>query len=339
MKVSVIVPIYKVEKYLRQCVDSILNQTFQDFELILVDDGSPDNCPAICDEYASKDKRVVVLHKKNGGLVSAWKAGVEIAKGEYIAFIDGDDFVEFTYLETLLDNMSDDIDVVCMHCQRYYDDNRAENYKINALSAGVYEVDTLKDRLILDGGDYHKLIANCRWAKLFKTSAVKDNAKYCLEEVSFGEDQQLTIGILFESKKIKLVDEYKYYYRFNQASIVNSYKQKLWERVCLLIDTLSSIPQVQAVGSAYRQLNTQLLLYVNDCLRNEQYFGKGLSKKYFLQIANDDRTKQALQNCDTAKMGRLDSKIIKCVRKKRFLRLKYILFIYFIYCRLTGDNL
>ena len=90
---SVIVPIYKVEKYLNKCIDSILKQTFQDFELILVDDGSPDKCPKICDEYAKKDKRVRVIHKENAGLVAARNTGIKEAKGDYICYVDGDDWI------------------------------------------------------------------------------------------------------------------------------------------------------------------------------------------------------------------------------------------------------
>ena len=97
---SVIVAIYRVEDYLPRCIESILEQTHNNFELILVDDGSPDGSPLICDEYAKKDRRVKVIHKKNGGLVSARKAGLKIAQGEYICFVDGDDFVSNDMLET-----------------------------------------------------------------------------------------------------------------------------------------------------------------------------------------------------------------------------------------------
>ena len=99
--VSIIVPVYKVEPYLRRCVDSILDQTFTDFELILVDDGSPDNCPAICDEYAEQDDRVKVVHKANGGLSSARNAGMAVANGKYYLFCDSDDYVSPYWCETL----------------------------------------------------------------------------------------------------------------------------------------------------------------------------------------------------------------------------------------------
>lgn len=100
-EISVIVPVYKVEPYLRRCVDSILNQTFTDFELILVDDGSPDNCPAICDEYAGKDSRVHVIHQENGGLSAARNAGMDAAHGKYFLFCDSDDYVSPYWCETL----------------------------------------------------------------------------------------------------------------------------------------------------------------------------------------------------------------------------------------------
>ena len=93
--VSIIIPVYKVEKYLSKCIESIFKQTYFDLELILVDDGSPDNCPMICDEYAKKDSRIRVIHKKNGGLSDARNAGLEIATGEYIGFVDSDDWIEF----------------------------------------------------------------------------------------------------------------------------------------------------------------------------------------------------------------------------------------------------
>ena len=100
--ISVIVPVYKVEKYLDRCVESIVNQTYSDFELILVDDGSPDSCPAMCDKWSRKDSRIRVIHKENGGLSSARNAGMDIMQGEYVCFVDSDDWVERNFLESLI---------------------------------------------------------------------------------------------------------------------------------------------------------------------------------------------------------------------------------------------
>lgn len=100
--VSIIIPVYKVEPYLRRCLDSIVNQTYTNLEIILIDDGSPDSCPAICDEYAAKDKRIIVIHKENGGLSDARNAGLDICRGDWIAFVDSDDWVADCYVETML---------------------------------------------------------------------------------------------------------------------------------------------------------------------------------------------------------------------------------------------
>ena len=112
-KVSILVPIYNVEKYLSRCIESVLSQDFRDYELILVDDGSPDRCPQICDEYAKKDSRIKVIHKKNGGLSDARNIGLDIATGEYVMFIDSDDFVDIDMMESMMNNMIDNnVDLV-----------------------------------------------------------------------------------------------------------------------------------------------------------------------------------------------------------------------------------
>ena len=103
-KISVIVPVYEVEPYLRKCLDSVVNQTYQNLEIILVDDGSPDKCPAICDEYAARDERIQVIHKENGGVASARNAGLERVTGDYIGWVDSDDWIETDMFEYLLEN-------------------------------------------------------------------------------------------------------------------------------------------------------------------------------------------------------------------------------------------
>ncbi len=142
-KISVIVPVYKVEAYLRRCVDSILAQTFQDFELILVDDGSPDNCPAICDEYAAKDSRVHVIHQKNGGLSAARNAGIDWAfansNSKYLTFVDSDDWIHKAYLEVLYHAVIFYKLPLCMceaqHIMKYADDLSYPNFPICVMSA------------------------------------------------------------------------------------------------------------------------------------------------------------------------------------------------------------
>ena len=137
--ISVIVPVYKVEEYIKTCVNSIRRQTYHNIEIILIDDGSPDECGVICDQYANLDKRIRVIHKKNGGLSDARNAGMNIANGEYISFIDADDYVSEYYIETLYKILKDnDADMSICGCNIVYDDNgclvRSESNKTEVCS-------------------------------------------------------------------------------------------------------------------------------------------------------------------------------------------------------------
>ncbi|MBQ7882921.1 MAG: glycosyltransferase, partial [Phascolarctobacterium sp.] len=131
-KLSIIVPVYKVEQYIHKCVDSILNQSFTDFELILVDDGSPDNCGKICDEYAAKDKRVRVIHKENGGVSQARNLGIDEAKGEYISFIDPDDWVDLDMYEKLFSFVDqNELDVACFEVYEVKGSKCSTSFRFN----------------------------------------------------------------------------------------------------------------------------------------------------------------------------------------------------------------
>ncbi len=140
MLFTVIIPVYNVEEYLRKCIDSVLAQTFRDFEVILVDDGSTDGCPQICDEYQEKDPRVRVIHKPNGGLVSARNAGILAAKGDYITYVDGDDWVKPELLQFVHDRLAASpapLDMVMFAAENVYDDH--VEYTTNNLEEGYYD--------------------------------------------------------------------------------------------------------------------------------------------------------------------------------------------------------
>lgn len=124
--ISVIVPIYNVEQYLPRCIDSILSQSFTDFELILVDDGSPDRCGSICDKYAMKDERIRVIHQENAKLSAARNAGIDVAQGEWIAFVDSDDWIHKDYLKILLSGALEDTDLVICGCQETFNDEETD---------------------------------------------------------------------------------------------------------------------------------------------------------------------------------------------------------------------
>lgn len=236
MLFSVIVPIYNVEKYLKQCVDSILNQTFKDFELILVDDGSKDNCPLICDEYAEKDNRVTVIHKPNGGLVSARQAGAKIAKGDYVVAVDGDDFVAddmlSVYNEILLKKK---YDIVCCGYFDYTDDANIAEVKHKGYrkeySRSLLE-EELFNRLITseEGNRFPPSV----WAKAIKMDLYKRIQLQVPTAISIGEDSCVVYPCIYYADSMFISDKCVYYYRLNNASLTKQKKKAFsWEEVLL----------------------------------------------------------------------------------------------------------
>lgn len=214
--ISVIVPVYKVEPYLRQCIDSILAQTYTDFELILVDDGSPDNCPAICDEYAAKDSRIRVIHQENGGISAARNTGLDIAKGEYIAFVDSDDVVCKTYLERLLQALlAEQADIAVCDMVAFADgeEPNAEGGRQDpAWSMTGREACLSIYRM--DGR-----IPIMAWGKLYRT-ALFDGIRYPMGKIH--EDDATTPKVLYCAEKVVLLSDRLYLYRQRAGSIMSS---------------------------------------------------------------------------------------------------------------------
>ena len=242
--ISVIVPIYKIEDYLPQCVDSLLNQSFSNFELILVDDGSPDNCPEICDEYAKKDTRVVVVHKKNGGLLSARKAGLDKAKGEYIAYVDGDDWVDNYYLDILykLAKANDSDLVVTGHFREF--DGKIETIK--SKTTAIYGADEIKSKIlpnaIFNGRFCEHGVSTYVWNKLFRKTLLEKVLYDVPNEIIMGEDAAITYAYLAITKRMTVSRTPLYYYRQRHDSIVKSIENPKMEyyRLGLLMNFLKS---------------------------------------------------------------------------------------------------
>lgn len=217
-KISIIVPVYKVEKYLHKCVDSILKQTFKDFELILVDDGSPDRCGEICDEYARKDNRVRVIHKENGGVSDARNVGIDIAKGEYIGFVDSDDYIELDMYEFLYDYLiksGSDISICGIAC----------HIRKNGVDKLIREPSSADSRGVLTGKQAFsevlksKLFSVNPVNKLFKAELFSDDR---FPKGKISEDAFLIPKIILKAKKVVYDNEFKYYYVRRNGSITTA---------------------------------------------------------------------------------------------------------------------
>ena len=212
MLISVVVPVYKVEKYLNRCIDSILSQTFTDFELILVNDGSPDNCGEICDEYAKKDRRITVIHKENGGLSDARNAGIDWAfknsNSEWITFIDSDDWIDRRYLEILFNvAVENHVDVsVCdfLRTSNFEDTDTQENFTCQKWDVTDFFVEKNLNFVVA-------------WGKLYKKSLFE---KIRYPKGKLHEDEMTTYKVLFQRKNIVFTKLKLYNYFINDESIM-----------------------------------------------------------------------------------------------------------------------
>lgn len=238
---SVIVPIYKVEKYLNKCIDSILAQTFDGFELILVDDGSPDNCPSMCDDYAKRDERVTVIHKKNGGLVKARETGILAAAGRYVCWVDGDDFVSEELLEHLyrIIQSHDAPDMICYDYCRYYE--KGNDIRLKASGIENSPVSGMYDKKRLEQEIYPYMLQDSRkrfattsiygsaWSKCFRRELIA--AHYCKEPgIRQGEDTAFVYECIYFAETLFCSDKVLYYYRQLDDSMIHSYDRLLMDR-------------------------------------------------------------------------------------------------------------
>lgn len=208
MTISVVVPVYKVEAYLSRCVESILGQSFSDFELILVDDGSPDRCGAYCDAYERKDPRVRVIHQENGGLSAARNSGIDIAQGQWITFIDSDDWIHPDYLRLLYDGVSSHgVKIAVGRYAQVGDDTAVDDSAINAKALLVGPEDLWVSS---------RTNATVAWAKLYHRSLFHE-LRYPVGK--YHEDEYVTYKLLFSCQQVALVDAPIYRYYYNNASI------------------------------------------------------------------------------------------------------------------------
>lgn len=216
-KISVIIPVYNVEKFLRRCLDSIINQTMNDIEIILIDDGSTDNSGNICDEYAEKDDRIIVIHKENGGVSSARNKGLDIASGEYVTFVDSDDYIDNNMYEVLYRNVIEKSVDISACCYEYIDKNNKSLYNKDKIECigGLY---TGKSFLELQYKNSNSnIVCICVWNKIYR----KDIFRELRFEHTIHEDEIICDQIFTQGYKIYLTDSPLYKYVENKDSIVN----------------------------------------------------------------------------------------------------------------------
>lgn len=285
MKVSFILPIYNVEKYLSECVESILAQTYSDFEILLVDDGSPDNCPALCDEWAKKDNRIKALHKPNGGLSDARNYGLEHAQGDYVVFVDSDDFwVNKDCLQRLM-NVVDahpECDFIGFNCSYYYSDTKTYNKWVaydESLSKPTDKDNVL--RSLVASGTFP--MSAC--LKVLKRKALLEiNLNFIKGLLS--EDIPWFIDLLEGAKKCMFINDYIYAYRQGVVgSISNSFSVRNFNSILRIIDNELQKLEGRTFNEKTKDYIKSFLAYeLCICLGGLGQLDKSVRKEYYEKL-------------------------------------------------------
>lgn len=263
-RISVIIPIYKVEAYLDKCVQSVVEQTYRELEIILVDDGSPDNCGAMCESWAKKDSRIKVVHKENGGLSDARNAGLAVATGELVSFIDSDDWIEPDFLQTLYDALiTQDAQIAECAIHLVDEDGNILRDRSPATSETIDKMEALR-RLILEEGVFQTV-----WNKLYRRQVIDG---ILFEKGKYNEDDFWTYQIFDRATKLTLVDKPLYNYLQRGGSIMGvGYNLRRLDGLEARLRRMEYLQKYEDLGPlTCQQLMLDYMWHLQSVLRNLQ---------------------------------------------------------------------
>lgn len=278
-KFSIIIPVYKVENYLQECIESVINQTYSNWELILVDDGSPDRCGEICDEYAAKDQRIRVIHKENGGLSSARNAGLNMANGDYVIFLDSDDY---WYLSTMLEEINEKIDkcdpdILIFGMLKYFQNqNRLESVPLPVCSVVEnFSFEKKIEYLILKN-----IYSACACDKVYKKELLDTN-EIRFKEGFRSEDIDWCAKLLLCRPKICCIEKNYYVYRQQQGeSISSTVDIKHLYDILYMIDENLDLAKKQRLDSVMHFLAKYYVM----CMANTHRLSRELFKEFLPEL-------------------------------------------------------
>lgn len=294
-KISIIVPVYNVEKYIEKCVASLMGQTYRNLEIILVDDGSKDSSGQICDGLASKDERIRVIHKENGGLISAWKRGVSESTGEYLNFLDSDDWVDPAMIEEMAEYLTGNEREMIASDYVIERDNGKRQYVFQKLLPGVYDRKAMEESVIPNLlGRESRYVTISRCMKLISRKLIEENCKYSDSRIVVGEDTTIMLPALIDCQRLVVMDHKAYYhYRYVQESQVHKYDSKLYENIRLLKDTTEQIVRKKFTDKELeirlKQVDQEYVFWLMLVLKNE---ARGNPKGYRSNILKLCKSKE-----------------------------------------------
>ena len=331
---SVIVPVYNVEKYLKRCVDSILSQTEKELEIILVDDGSTDASGKMCDEYAKQYEQIKVVHKENGGLTSAWIAGVKVSKGDYLGFVDSDDWIDADMYKKMYDKAKEHhVDMVlCGLVKEFENTDRKNTYLTDRLTKSFYSEKEILEEIVpvflCDGSFDSRAIPASRAMKLYRRELIMNNIKYCNDEVSIGEDLVITFACFQDTKSIYAIhDFYPYHYWINESSLTGKHDRNYLDKLIVLRNQLMKINEMKKGFDYSKQIINDFLFLVLMCVKEEIHKNKLDKPKQVIkrvkEICENEYVQQALKECSMPKMM-LSGKMFVFFMKHKMYRVCYL---------------
>ena len=269
--ISVIVPIYNVEPYLRKCVDSILNQTYQNLEVILVDDGSPDNCGTICDEYAEIDRKVRVIHKKNGGQATARNIALEIASGDYIAFVDGDDWLDEKLYECVMNTAPFDVALFGCTYVNAQDNGRRDNRACDESKMLTWAEDSVQVEEIIQNS-----LFGYACNKVYSRTVIGD---FRVPNAPLREDFVFNMKVFGGTKRIQLVDCSGYYYVQHEGSSLKRAFSGSIPDICTAAEQMLVIHPDLSPRMNRRLANHVIKQYICDAVYKFVFMNPALSER------------------------------------------------------------
>ena len=277
---SVIVPVYKAEKYINECIDSLIAAKTENFEIILVDDGSPDNCGKICDEYAEKYDYIKVIHQENQGVVCARRKGIKAAKGNYITFVDSDDYIKpDMYIKMLSFAKKYEADTVICDIIK---DSTTKTILKSGIEEGFYDKESLKEKvypiMMFDFFKETPSVIPSLCNKIIKRELINKVIFDVDEKIVFGEDALCTYPIMLDSQRVYVLKEELYIYRENPESVTNVYDETLLEKFILLYKEFKKQFDKRNVDLD-EQLKGYIARFSLHCIKKELFLNKKLSLK------------------------------------------------------------
>lgn len=297
-KISIIVPVYNTEKYLKRCVDTLTGQTYDNLEILLVDDGSKDGSGKLCDDLALGDERIRVIHKENGGLVSAWKRGVDESTGEYISFVDSDDWVDIHMIGEMAACLSGNEKEIIASDYVVEKEDGSRQYIWQKLPAGEYDRQAVEREVIPNLlGQEQRYVTTSRCMKLIARKLIEDNYKYSDPAIWMAEDSTITIPALLDCQRLVVMDHKAYYhYLYVTSSMIHKYNKGMYENIKLLRRITEKILrdkfQGEKLSEMQKKADQEHIFMIFLALKNEARGNPEGYKKNILDICKEREVRE-----------------------------------------------